>query len=153
MTSHEKAAETDTARIRVDCSAQRLFAFMADPANLVLWSFGTWRTDIADDGLVHGRSIFDGASIYLRIAADAENGIIDFHIGPDPGQLVRRIFAQVLLADAPDPDSSDQADLLLIALRTEGMDEDRWDGLKVSHAFEVRLIKRLIESGFDHRRM
>ena len=93
---------------------------MADPANLDLWSFGTWRTDIADDGLVHGRSIFDGASIYLRIVADAENGIVDFHIGPDPGQLVRRIFANVLLVDAPDSYSSDQADLLIALHRRHG---------------------------------
>jgi hypothetical protein len=40
---------------------------------------------------------------------------------------------------------------MMMALRADGMDDDRWEGLKASHAFEVRVIKSLIETGYDHR--
>jgi len=142
---------SDTAHIRIRCSADMLFEFMADPARLDLWSFGTWQTDIAADGLVRGTSLFNGGEIYLRIAADQKTGLVDYLLGKQPGQLARRIYARILPAsDSGGP--ADAADLLLTALRTEDMDDRRWEDLKAAHAAEIRLIKALIESGHDHRR-
>ena len=153
MTSQFQDIEADTAHIRITYDARKLFDFIANPGNLDLWSFGTWRKEIFEDGLVLGRSIFDGASIYLRIESSVETGVVDFFVGPDPSKLERRIFMRVLPVACAGTSGCEETDLILIALRTSDMDQDRWDGLKTSHAFEVRLIKRLIESGFDHRQM
>jgi hypothetical protein len=41
----------------------------------------------------------------------------------------------------------------MVAFRTEGMSDDRWNRLVTAHAFEVQLIKSLLENDFDHRNM
>ena len=141
---------TDTAYIVINRSADEVFAFLADSHNLNLWSFGTWKIEIQDDGLVHGNSLMDGGAIYLRVKAHAEQKLIDYFIGQDPDSLSPRIFVRVIpgnVLNGPDQKSV----LMMMALRAEGMDDDRWEGLKASHAFEVRVIKSLIETGYDHR--
>src|SRR3712207_2005304 len=75
--------------------AADVFAFMADPAKLHRWSFGTWETQIAEDGLVTGTSIFDGTRILVRIDADRERLSIDYRLGTDPLRLVPRIQVRV----------------------------------------------------------
>jgi len=52
-----------------------VFAFMSDPQKLDRWSFGTWQTEIAPDGLVTGTSIFDGTKILVRIDAEMDLGV------------------------------------------------------------------------------
>ena len=141
---------TDTAYIVINRSADEVFAFLADSHNLNLWSFGTWKIEIQDDGLVHGKSLMDGGAIYLRVKAHAEQKLIDYFIGQDPDSLSPRIFVRVIpgcVLNGPDQKSV----LMMVALRADGMDDDRWEGLKASHAFEVRVIKSLIETGYDHR--
>ena len=89
----------DTALIRIDRPAGEVFSFMADPAQMSLWSFGTWRTEIDADGLVRGTSIKDGAPICVRIEAHAEQLLIDYHVGATPEALSPRIFARVTPAE------------------------------------------------------
>ncbi len=142
---------SDTAHIRIHCPPDQLFDFMSDPARLDLWSFGTWQTEIAADGLVRGTSLFNGGQICLRIVADQKTGLVDYLLGKEPDRLARRIFARILPAsDSGGP--ADAADLLLVALRSRDMEDARWEDLKALHAVEVRLIKQLIESGYDHRK-
>ncbi len=77
--------------------------------------------------------------------------MVDYLLGKEPDRLARRIFAHILPAsDSGGP--ADAADLLLVALRTQDMDDTRWEDLKALHAVEVRLIKQLIETGYDHRK-
>ena len=92
----------------------------------------------------------DGGAIYLRVKAHAEQKLIDYFIGQDPDSLSPRIFVRVIpgsVLNGPNQKSV----LMMMALRADGMDDDRWEGLKASHAFEVRVIKSLIETGYDHR--
>jgi len=142
---------SDTAHIRIHCPPNHLFDFMSDPARLDLWSFGTWQTEIAADGLVRGTSLFNGGEIFLRIVAHRETGLVDYLLGKQPDRLVRRIFAHILPA-SDSGGAADAADLLLVALRSQDMDDTRWENLKALHAVEVRLIKQLIETGYDHRK-
>ncbi|MDA9639672.1 hypothetical protein N9T38_01355 [SAR116 cluster bacterium] len=152
MAKQTDLAQTDLAHIRINAAADALFAFMADPGRMDLWSFGTWHTEIAADGLVRGTSIFDGSEIYVRITPYPDQMVVDYLIGADPAALTRRIYARILPStDADGP--AGMAELHLVALRSDHMDDDHWEGLKAAHAFEVRLIKRLIESGFDHRQL
>ena len=139
----------DTAFVRVRRSADEVFAFMADPANLSLWSFGTWRTEIDDTGLVRGSSIKDGAVIYVRIEAHPEQRLIDYHLGAVPDTLSPRIFVRV----TPEEVFGDGqgAGLALTALRAAEMDDARWHSLIATHRVELDIVKFALETGHDHR--
>lgn len=141
---------TDTADIKINRPVDEVFAFMADPANLDLWSFGTWRIKTEDSGLVRGTSIMNGAPICVKIEAHRAQHLIDYHIGSSEDDLTPRIFVRVIPGIAIGG-TDDMSVLMMAALRSVGMDDDRWQGLRDSHAFEVRLIKSLIETGYDHR--
>ena len=141
-----RAGQSHITSITVNSAAEDVFERMADAANLHRWSFGTWKTEIAADGLVLGTSLFDGSRIYVRIDRDEARLIIDYHLGPDPRNLVPRIQLRVVpgghvgLGD-------EQSVLTFIAWRSEAMDDDRWRRLTAAHEMEAVLVKSLIESG------
>ncbi len=139
----------DTAFIRIGRPADDVFAFMSDPAQLSLWSFGTWRIEVDATGLVRGSSIKDGARIFLRIEAHEEQKLIDYHVGDTPDDLQPRIFVRV----SPEEvfGDGDGTGLAMTALRTADMDDDRWASLNASHRVELEIIKSALETGHDHR--
>ena len=141
-----RAGQSHITSAVVNAPAESVFARMADAQNLHRWSFGTWKTEIAADGLVRGTSLFDGGSIHVRIEADERRGIIDYHLGVDPQRLVPRIQLRVVPGDHVGLES-EQSVLTFIAWRSEMMDDDRWRRLTASHEMEVMLIKAMIESG------
>lgn len=142
----------DTASARIEAPAPMVFDFMADPAQLDLWSFGTWRVTLHEDGLIQGRSLQAGSQIWLRIAADRTHLLIDYHIGASPDELSPRIFVRVIPGDVTGH-GSERCTLLMTALRASDMDDARWDKMIRAHAVEADLIKSLIETGYDHRRI
>ena len=86
---------TDIASIAIEQNAETVFNFMSDPNNMDLWSFGTWRIKVNNDGLVHGRSIFDGSAAFVRIQPTERNYLIDYWVGSDSEHLVPRIFVRI----------------------------------------------------------
>ena len=86
------AGQSHITSIVVKKAAEEVFAIMADPAKLHRWSFGTWETEIAGDGLVTGTSIFDGGKILVRIDADAGRLSIDYQLGsrPEPSRAAHQ---------------------------------------------------------------
>lgn len=140
------AGQSHIASIAVARTAAEVFAFMADPAKLHRWSFGTWETEIAADGLVTGTSIFDGGKILVRIDADGGRLSIDYHLGLDPAKLVPRITVRVVPGERLGLDPASSV-LTFIAWRAAAMDDDRWRRLTAAHEFEVVLIKNLLENG------
>jgi hypothetical protein len=118
---------------------------MSDAAKLNRWSFGTWETEIAPDGLVRGTSIFDGANILVRIDADPSKLAIDYHLGQAPDALVPRIHVRIVPGSRLGLEVP-SAVLTFLAWRAAAMTDDRWHRLKVSHDFEVVLIKNLLEN-------
>jgi hypothetical protein len=138
--------QSHIASIEVKRGAAQVFAFMADPAKLDRWSFGTWESEIAADGLVTGTSIFDGAKIFVRIDADKERLSIDYRLGADPAKLMPRIIVRVVPGVNLGLDPG-HCVLTFIAWRAAAMDDDRWRRLTASHDFEAVLIKNLIENG------
>lgn len=145
------SASVDTAFARIAQPIDVVFDFMAEPSNLGIWALGAWNATVDATGLIQGASIKDGKKIFVRIVSNADNGLIDFHVGHSPDQLTPRIFARVLSAEVMGADNSSSA-LLMTALRTDDMDDERWNGLCATHAVEIDLIKSAIETGYDHRR-
>ena len=143
---------TDTASVAIERNAEAVFTFMSDPNKMDLWSFGSWRISVDGDGLVHGRSIFDGSTACVRIESNAQNRLIDYCIGTTPENLEPRIFVRVTPGEVTGS-SALNCILSMVAFRTEAMSDDRWHRLVTAHAFEVQLIKSLLENDFDHRKM
>lgn len=140
----------DTASVLIAAPAAEVFDFMADPSRLDLWSFGTWSIEISDDGLVQGRSLQTGDRIWLRVDADPSTLLIDYRLGSAPDNLAPRIFARIVPGQVTGHEDS-HSTLTLTALRTAEMDDERWGKMVRAHAFEVDVIKSLIETGHDHR--
>ena len=139
----------NTAFIRIRRSAEDVFAFMSDPEQMSLWSFGTWRTEIDGSGLVRGVSIKDGAVIYARVEAHQRQRLIDYHLGLSPDTLVPRIYVRVTSEKVFGDGNG--AGLAMTAFRAVDMDDARWDSLKATHLVELDLVKSALESGYDHR--
>ncbi|MFO0991501.1 MAG: hypothetical protein U1E67_06170 [Hyphomicrobiales bacterium] len=139
------AGQSHITSIVVRQPAEHVFAIMADPAKLHRWSFGTWETKIAADGLVTGTSIFDGNRILVRIDADRERLSIDYKLGGNREALVPRIQVRVVPGAHLGLDAGHSV-LTFMAWRAMAMDDDRWRRLTASHEFEVVLLKNLIEN-------
>lgn len=74
-------AVSDTSSIDIDAPAERAFAHVSYPRYLDRWSFGTWETTIADDGLVEGRTqILDPSR--SRPHGEPEAGEGHFQVAP-----------------------------------------------------------------------
>ena len=143
---------TDIASIAIERNAETVFNFMSDPNNMDLWSFGTWRIKVNNDGLVHGRSIFDGSAAFVRIQPNERNYLIDYWVGSDSKRLVPRIFVRITSGEVTGS-AKQNCVLSMVAFRSEDMNDDRWHRLVTAHAFEVQLIKSLLENDFDHRKI
>ena len=143
---------TDTASVAIERNAEAVFKFMSDPNKMDLWSFGSWRISVDGDGLVHGRSIFDGSAACVRIEPDAQNRLIDYWVGTNSENLAPRIFVRITPSEVIGS-STLNCILSMVSFRTETMSDDRWHRLVTAHAFEVQLIKSLLENDFDHRKM
>jgi hypothetical protein len=131
--------------LRVEVEAQVAFQFLADPLRLGRWSLGCFDTKAAASaGLYTGASLYDGAPAWFRIDADQARYIIDYQVG-DAVSQVPRISARVV----PGPVcglGSTCCYVTLMAWRTAGMDDDRWNRLRSAHEAEIWLIKAQIEA-------
>jgi len=142
--------QTDCASTSIKRPAEEVFKFLTDPANMDLWSFGTWKTVIYDDGLIKGQALQDGSLVYVRIVSHADQLLIDYHVGSDASRLQPRIFVRVIAGSVVDL-QDDESVLTMLAIRTPDMSSERWQSLINAHAVEIELIRSLIETGYDHR--
>ena len=142
---------TDIASIVINRHAKTVFKFMSDPNNMDLWSFGTWRIKVDNEGLVHGQSIFDGSTTFVRIQPNEQNYLIDYWVGSDSKRLVPRIFVRITSGEVTGS-ATQNCVMSMIAFRNESMNDERWHRLVTAHAFEVQLIKSVLENDFDHRK-
>jgi hypothetical protein len=140
------AGQSHVASTEVKRPAAEVFAIMANARKLHRWSFGTWETEIAEDGIVTGTSIFDGAKILVRIDADPARWSVDYWLGPERDKLAPRITVRVVPGERLGL-GADACVLTFIAWRAAAMDDDRWRRLTASHEFEAVLLKNLIENG------
>ena len=148
------SAHTDTASVIIAKPADEVFAFMSSADKLDLWSFGTWQIRIHENGLVQGKTLQDGSTVWVKIESHSDQRLIDYHVGTSKHELTPRIFCRVLPGTSFNADfnaDSDHCMLLMTALRTPDMSDERWSNLSALHCVETGIIKSLIESGHDHR--
>jgi hypothetical protein len=126
-------------------TADRAFAYLATPVRLGEWALGCWDAVEGEGGLVTGTSLFDGAETFARPVVDRRHLIVDFEVGDDPAELVRRISARVIPGDEMGERAATSL-LLLTAWRVRSMDDERWRRLVVAHEAEVLLLRHRIET-------
>jgi hypothetical protein len=126
-------------------SADTAFAYLATPSRVGEWALGCWQATEGGDGVVSGTSLFDGTTTFSRSVADPRLRIVDFEVGADPAELVRRISVRVVPGVEIGHDA-DSSLVVLTAWRTTAMDDERWHRLVVAHETEVLLLRRRIET-------
>lgn len=127
------------------CTPARALGHLGTAAGMARWCLGLFETRDAGDGLVAGRSLFDGAEGVARIERDDVRGTITWWLGADPGALSPRIHAQVV----PGPVLGHPPGTVLVSMwayRPAGMDDARWARLAASHEAEIELIRAQLES-------
>jgi hypothetical protein len=113
---------------------------LTTPQGMARWSLGMWDCREVEPGLLTGKSLFDGSIAWARIVALAGVDAVDYHVGGSPDRLLPRIHARVI--DGPllgHP--SGTCVVSLVAWQPEGMPEERWRRLVVSHETEIELIQ------------
>lgn len=125
--------------------AEDAFAYVADPRRLGEWALGCWDASERPDGVVEGRSLFDGGTTYARADPDRVRMIVDFEVGDDPVALVRRISVRVV-GGAEIGGPGETSLVVLTGWRIASMDDERWRRLAVAHEAEVLLLRHRIET-------
>lgn len=120
------------------------FAYLSDAERIGEWSLGCWETRYAGDEIVRGTSLLDGASTYVKVQPVAECQTVDYEVGAEPERLVRRISARVVAGEDLGGDPR-RSLLILLAWRTDSMDDDRWRRLVAAHEAEVLLLRERIQ--------
>jgi len=143
LNSTKNLSHMATARVR--SPFETVYGYLADPLKLGLWSLGCFDTRATEaEGVFVGTSLYDGSQAWIKIAADKSRGLIDFHVGT-PDHLVPRISARIV------PGAHLELPLhhcvvSLIAWRSAGMSDERWERLCAAHEAEIGLIKAQIEN-------
>ncbi len=120
-------------------SVDKAIAHLSTAVGMARWTLGLWNCRELEPGLLTGESLFDGATVFVRVAVDAERGLVDYSVGASPQVLVPRIRATVIagevLGHAPETSM-----VTLEAWRTADMSDARWAGLMQGHETEIALI-------------
>jgi hypothetical protein len=126
-------------------SPQRALAHLASAQGMAKWCLGLFETRDIGDGLVTGRSLFDGATGFARIDTDPQRLTVTWHLGANAVELAPRIHAQVV----PGPVLGHPDDVVLVAMwayRSAAMSDERWGRLVAAHEAEIELIRAQLES-------
>ena len=82
--------------IVVNASASIAFDYLSDGVAQGEWTLGSMERRKLEEGLYSGKSIFDGAELYIRIDADAERLVIYYHVGGDVDNLQARNIVRIV---------------------------------------------------------
>ena len=131
----------DIASILIHCESDKIYKFMLDRQKINLWSFGIhWDVQEGDE-IMKGISNFDQSISFLKITKNDKLKQINYWIGKDIDNLIPRINVRIMLTD-----DINKNQLLMISLKTNDMDSERWNKLKELHNLEVKKIKEFIEN-------
>jgi hypothetical protein len=119
-------------------------ALLSTAEGMARWCLGLWQTRELAPGLLAGTSLFGGGSGLARVTVDAARGLVDYAVGGDEATLQPRIQARVQPGAELGFDE-DSCVVTLIAWRTAGMDDARWQRLQNTHEVEIDIIRSELE--------
>jgi hypothetical protein len=81
----------------------------------------------------------------VRVLAEPDLRLVDFHVGSEPQSLSFRISARVISGEILDRSNADCV-VTLTAWRPAWMDDVRWERLCAAHEVEVLILREKIEA-------
>lgn len=134
------------AALEVAVEAEIAYAFMADGMAQNRWALGSRdRERIADDVFV-GTSSFEGTRAFVRLEADPDRMLIDYHCGSDPDDLRRVVEARVT-PGAMVGRSDGTCIVTITTWRDPATSQERWDLTRHVWQTEIHLIRAALEHG------
>ena len=137
----------DIASIIIHCNSDKIYKFMSDKKKINLWSFGIeWDLNKTKDNIIQGKSNYDESISYLRITKNDTKKNIYYWIGKDKLNLIPRIYVRITPKEIFNNGKTIFGnELAMISLKTDDINEERWNKLKELHQLEINVIKKLIE--------
>jgi len=135
------------ASVEIAVPAERAFAYLADGMKQGEWALGSWNRRPVGDGLFVGNSLFDGSELLIRLDANPELMLVEYHVGRSPDALAPLVWGRIV----PGPVvglGEDRCVLTLIVWRVEGSPPESWELLGHTFPTEVQMIKGRLELGF-----
>ena len=129
----------DISSIVIDCDIDTIYHFMSTIEKINLWSMGIEWDMNTKDNIVKGVSNYDQSVSYLKIVKNNNIKKIDYWIGKEIDNLSPRIYARITPTNDKDKNT-----LMMVAFRTDDMDNERWGKLKELHQLELNKIKELL---------
>lgn len=112
---------------------------LGSAAGMARWCLGAWNCREVEPSLYAGESLFDGASVWVRVQIDSSRGIVDYLVGSAPDALAPRIRASVIAGEVLGYAEGSSV-VTMEAWRTAGMSDERWQRLMHTHETEIDLI-------------
>jgi len=137
---------THCASIEVSVPAHAAFAFMADGMKQNHWALGSMNRRKLGADLFVGTSSFDGSELYVRIDANPELLLVDYHIGDDPDDLRPLVEARIRPGSVLGRDPGCSV-ITLTLWRAQGDSDESWAMHYHLWKTEVHLIRGAIERG------
>tara|TARA_B100000579_G_scaffold110077_1_gene87867 strand:+ start:842 stop:1240 length:399 start_codon:yes stop_codon:yes gene_type:complete len=129
----------DISSIVINCDIDTIYHFMSTIEKINLWSMGIHWDMNTKDNIVKGVSNYDQSVSYLKIVKNNNIKKIDYWIGKEIQNLTPRIYARITPTDDKNKNT-----LMVVAFRTDDMDNERWNQLKELHQLELNKIKELL---------
>lgn len=136
-----------SATAEVSVTALEAFAYLKDGLRQSDWALGSWDRHEVSPGLFRGRSLFDGADVYVRLNPDNELLVVDYEVGSDPDKLLRVNSARVV----PGPCVGRPEGTCLVTLmkwRSAAQSDEDWTRACLAFSTEIHMIKGRLEHGF-----
>ena len=125
----------DTKTISIEADPQKVFRFLADPANLPRWAVGFAKA-VRRNG--ERWLVTTGAGeIPVRVRADADSGVVDFVMSPTPELEVTASSRVVARGGA--------AEYVFTQVQPPGMTDEAFARNAAAVAHELTVLKALLE--------
>jgi hypothetical protein len=132
------------AALEIAVEAETAFAFMADGMAQNRWALGSRdREQIAHD-VFAGTSSFEGTRAFVRLEADADRMLVDYHCGTSLDDLRRVVEARV--SPGAMLGRSERGCVVTITTwRDPATSDERWDLTRHVWETEIHLIRAALE--------
>jgi hypothetical protein len=124
---------------------EQAWRHLCGAAGMARWCLGMFETREIEPGLMSGRSLFSGATVYARLVCDEAQRRVDYSVGSAPDALMSWIHAQVTPGGQLGY-GSDQCLVALWACRPQAMSDASWQRVMRTHETEIDLIAQQIEA-------
>ena len=125
-----------TQSITLECRPEAAFEFLSNPENLPKWATGFCRRIRNEGG--HWIAETPEGEVEVRLVTAPEQGVVDFHLSPEPGLELIALSRVV--------PNGDGAEYLFTQHQPPGMPEEIFRNQVRTLREELQVLKRILEA-------